>query len=167
MQEGCPDGKQPPQTCVPGSKTVIYAPEMHAVENGQVQPGIEKDFVISKSGSTFHDQQMKFKVPSYADYCSLGWSVPAAHERSFTVGGNGKVDISLVGQDGTLVDHLGMGNFESWPDSKGAHDHSVTSTPCQEELNFKLSLDHKGIDGRILLVQNSNTGWYVTYNVTC
>ncbi|KKZ66352.1 hypothetical protein EMCG_07953 [[Emmonsia] crescens] len=66
MQEGFPDGKQPPQTCVPGSKTVIYAPEMHAIENGQVQPGIEKDFVISKSG--------------------------------------------------TVVDHLGMGNFESWPE---------------------------------------------------
>ncbi|OJD17359.1 hypothetical protein AJ78_02544 [Emergomyces pasteurianus Ep9510] len=162
--ESCPDGKKPPQACVPSSQTRIYAPEMQAVENGQVQPGIGKDFDISKSGSTFHDQQMKFKLPSNADYCAVGWSVPV--ERKFTVDGNGKALISVVGQDGAL-DPVGLANFEQWPQNTGAHDHPVTGTRCQEELNLRLSLDPEGIDGRVYIAQNSNTGFYVTYNVTC
>ncbi|KLJ12177.1 hypothetical protein EMPG_09605 [Blastomyces silverae] len=138
---------------------------MQAVENGQVQPEIVKDLLISKTGSTYHDQQMTFKnIPSYADHCRLDWYVPA--ERSFTVDGNGQAIVSLVEEDGTLKE-LALSNFENWPTAPGEHTHLITSTPCKEVLKFRLSLNPKEGDGQISLVQNSNTGWYVTYTVSC
>ncbi|KAK2813744.1 hypothetical protein FQN50_000142 [Emmonsiellopsis sp. PD_5] len=155
---GCPDDTTtpPPPSCKPGQKTRLFGPDMQVVYDGEVQPHIGKDLYLEPEAG----QQITFKLPAAAKKCDLGWAVP--EERQFTVEGNGLTNVERVEADGGLTE-IGGADFTNWPQTEGAHDHSVGAfLDCAEEMRFRLTLRE---EGEVSLVQNEETGWFVEY--TC
>lgn len=150
-------------TCNTPGKNKVFQPKMQNIKKGTA-PVPEKNIELRKKGDDEQSQLMTFSLPAGAKNCKLGWNIPGKDKREFTATVNGYVQVAVADNNGAATDKkIGGADFANWPQDTNpeGRDSNVGAAPCQESLTLRA--DPEMDDLQIHLVQNEETGWYISY----